>query len=152
MKNPKPVTTSLSSLPPLGPKGAKRRGQGIGSGKGGHTSGRGHKGQKARGKVGVMFEGTKTKKSFIKRLPLLRGKGKFGAAAKKPLGVNVKYLNALPKDFEVTDESLIKAGIIKEGKAKILGDGELTVSLLVRVPTSKSAAAKIKQAGGKILP
>lgn len=55
----------------------KRLGRGYGSGKGGHTSGRGQKGQKARGSVNILFEGVKVKKSFFKRLPLLRGKGKF---------------------------------------------------------------------------
>ena len=55
----------------------KRLGRGYGSGKGGHTSGGGQKGQKARGSVNILFEGYKVKKSFFKRLPLLRGKGKF---------------------------------------------------------------------------
>ena len=54
----------------------KRLGRGYGSGKGGHTVGRGQKGQKTRGKIGILFEGLKVKKSFIKRLPMLRGKGK----------------------------------------------------------------------------
>lgn len=49
----------------------------MGSGKGSHTVGRGQKGQKARGSVGVLFEGVKMKKSLLKRLPLMRGKGKF---------------------------------------------------------------------------
>jgi len=52
----------------------------MGSGKGSHTSGRGQKGQKSRGnKIGVLFEGMKMKKSYLKRLPLMRGKGKFHA-------------------------------------------------------------------------
>ncbi len=54
----------------------KRLGRGYGSGKGGHTSGRGQKGQKSRGRIHPLFEGQKTKKSLIQRLPLLRGKGK----------------------------------------------------------------------------
>ncbi len=64
-------------LPKIVARGKKRVGRGRGSGKGGHTVGRGQKGQKARGKVGVLFEGMKMKKSLIKRLPLQRGKGKF---------------------------------------------------------------------------
>lgn len=55
----------------------KRLGRGYGSGKGGHTSSRGQKGQKARTDVHVLFEGLKVKKSTIKKFPLLRGKGKF---------------------------------------------------------------------------
>lgn len=58
-------------------KSKKRIGRGIGSGKGGHTSSRGQKGQKSRGSIHILFEGMKTKKSLLKRLPLLRGKGKF---------------------------------------------------------------------------
>jgi large subunit ribosomal protein L15 len=143
-----PVT--LNNLTPLGPAGKKRRGQGIGSGKGGHTSGRGHKGQKARSSVRLLFEGTKAKKSLYKRLPLLRGKGKFKPRGSKFIAVNLKYLNFLPKGFEVTQESLVKAGIVSFGPAKILGEGEIKIPLIVKVPTSKSAAAKIVKAGGKV--
>ncbi len=50
-------------------KSKKRVGRGYGSGKGGHTVGRGAKGDKARGKIGLTFEGTKVKKSLINRFP-----------------------------------------------------------------------------------
>ena len=43
----------------------KRVGRGYGSGRGGHTAGRGQKGQKSRKKIGVLFEGVKVKKSFF---------------------------------------------------------------------------------------
>ncbi len=64
-------------LPRVVAKSKKRVGRGMGSGKGSHTVGRGQKGQKTRGKINVLFEGMKVRKSFLKRLPLLRGKGKF---------------------------------------------------------------------------
>ncbi len=64
-------------LPKIVAKSKKRVGRGMGSGKGSHTSGRGQKGQKSRGDIGILFEGYKMKKSFLKRLPLQRGKGKF---------------------------------------------------------------------------
>ncbi len=67
----------------------------YGSGKGGHTAGRGQKGQKVRGKVKALFEGTKMRKSFIKRLPFKRGKGKFKAFRPGPIAVNLIYLNLL---------------------------------------------------------
>lgn len=67
----------LNELLRIVSKGKKRVGRGLGSGKGGHTVGRGQKGQKTRGKISPLFEGTKVKKSLIKRLPLLRGKGKL---------------------------------------------------------------------------
>ena len=65
------------NLPKVVAKSKKRVGRGMGSGKGSHTSGRGQKGQKSNGDLHILFEGLKTKKSFLKRLPLQRGKGKF---------------------------------------------------------------------------
>ena len=133
----------------------KRVGRGYGSGKGGHTSGRGSKGTKARSKVPLTFTGTKVKKSLLKRLPLQRGKGRL-KAKKKPLVVNLVYLNLFKKDSEVDLESLVKLGIIEEKGAqsaglKILGDGKLEVALKVNLPCSKSAKKKIEKVGGKVL-
>ncbi len=67
----------MTKLPKVVTKSKKRVGRGMGSGKGSHTSSRGQKGQKARGSIAVLFEGMKMRKSFLKRLPLKRGKGKF---------------------------------------------------------------------------
>ena len=64
-------------LPKVNEKRKKRLGRGMGSGKGSHTSSRGQKGQKSRSHISVLFEGMKMKKSLLKRLPLMRGKGKF---------------------------------------------------------------------------
>jgi large subunit ribosomal protein L15 len=69
----------MTKLPKIVAKSKKRLGRGMGSGKGSHTSSRGQKGQKSRGTIGVLFEGMKMRKSYLKRLPLLRGKGKFHA-------------------------------------------------------------------------
>ena len=136
-------------------KRKKRVGRGYGSGKGGHTTGRGQKGQKSRGKVGVIFEGYKVRKSFIKRLPFRRGKGRFEAKA-KPLIINLKHLEVFPENSVVNIESLVKYGIVdaKDAKTygvKILGDGEVTRKLTVELPTSKSASEKITKKGGKVL-
>ncbi|KKU03098.1 MAG: 50S ribosomal protein L15 [Candidatus Amesbacteria bacterium GW2011_GWB1_47_26] len=73
---------NLNKLPRIITRPKKRVGRGMGSGKGSHTAGRGTKGQKARGKVSILYEGTKTKKSLVKRIPMLRGKGKFKAKVK----------------------------------------------------------------------
>jgi len=73
----------LSALPKIVTKSKKRVGRGYGSGKGGHTTGRGAKGQNIRGKVPLYFEGTPMRKSLIRRLPMLRGKLKFKAKVKK---------------------------------------------------------------------
>ena len=67
----------MIKLPKVVANKKKRVGRGVGSGKGSHTSGRGQKGQKSNGDIHILFEGLKMKKSFLKRLPLLRGKGKF---------------------------------------------------------------------------
>ncbi|HJX46037.1 MAG TPA: uL15 family ribosomal protein [Patescibacteria group bacterium] len=136
-------------------KGKRRIGRGHGSGRGAHTVGRGQKGQKSRGKINIIFEGVKVKKSFIKRLPLRRGKGKF-KAGKKPLIVKLAYLDILPTGSKVDINLLVKHGIVKEDDAKkfgvkILGDGGLIKKFSVAIPISKSAAKKIEKAGGKIL-
>ncbi len=141
----------LHSLNSLTNKRAKRIGRGAGSGRG-KTSGRGTKGQKSRGKVKPLYEGGQL--SLIKRLPLLRGKGKNKPLGKKPFIINVKYLNLLPNDTVVDIESLAKHKIINTSEiksVKILGDGSLEKRLLVKLPCSHNAAKKIEQAGGKLL-
>lgn len=70
-------------LPKIVGKKLKRLGRGMGSGKGSHTSSRGQKGQKSNKDLHILFEGLKVKKSLLKRLPKLRGKGKFGPKAGK---------------------------------------------------------------------
>ena len=136
-------------------KSKTRVGRGYGSGKGGHTSGRGQKGQKSRGKIGVIFEGTKVKKSLIKRLPLKRGKGKF-KSGKKPIIVKLSLLNLLTTGSTVNIESLVKNKIVDKKDAvkfgvKILGDGELTKKLTIQLPISKSAAKVVEKVGGKVI-
>ena len=144
-----------NELPKIVSKKKKRVGRGYGSGKGGHTVGRGQKGQKSRTKVGILFEGVKMKKSFYKRLPLRRGKGKFKAKP-KPLIVKLSLLNLLPANSKVNIETLIKHGIVdaRQAKAfgvKILGDGDVGKKLTIELPISKSAAKKIEKAGGKVV-
>ncbi len=136
-------------------KRKKRVGRGYGSGKGGHTSGRGQKGQKSRSHIGILFEGIKVKKSLIKRIPLRRGKGKF-KAGKKPLIVNLAYLNVLPAGTKVTIENLAKNGVVKREDAlrygvKILGNGKLEKKLTIALPISKSAIKIVEKAGGKVI-
>lgn len=101
----------LNNLPKITSKGKKRVGRGYGSGKGGHTVGRGQKGQKARGKVGLLFEGTKVKKSLIQRLPVMRGKGRFKPKP-KPLPVKLASLNRLKEGSRVDVQLLVKQGIV----------------------------------------
>lgn len=142
-------------LPRVKTKSKKRKGRGYGSGKGGHTVGRGQKGQKSRSKIGVLFEGLKMKKSLIKRLPLRRGKGKF-KAKDKPIIVKLNYLNLLPSLSKVDLDLLIREGIVDKDDAqkygvKILGNGEIKKKLTIVLPISKPAAKKIEKAGGRVV-
>jgi len=133
-------------------KSQRRLGQGHGSGRG-KTGGRGTKGQKARGKIPLSFEGGAL--PLIKRLPFHRGKGKNKVFKPTPIVLNVKVLNLLPKNSEVTVESLVKHRIVDASDArqygvKILGDGELSIPLSVKVLVSKGAKEKIEKAGGSV--
>ena len=141
----------LDSMPKIVKRPAKRLGRGHGSGKV-KTSGRGTKGQKARENVKMTFAGSSLQASWIKRLPLLRGKGKNKVHQKKPEAINLKFLNLFKANSEVSLESLKAARIIDSRVAavKILGDGELKVALNVKLPCSKGAKAKIEKAGGKV--
>lgn len=141
----------LNNLEKTTTRKKKRIGMGHGSGKV-KTAGRGTKGQKARGKIPLSFEGGAL--PLIKRLPLRRGKGKNKVFRKKPIIVNVKFLNILKKDSVVDLELLIKEKIVdlkeaREYGVKILGDGDIKVPLTIKLPISKNAAEKIKKAGGK---
>lgn len=143
--------TNLTNLPNIVTRSKKRLGRGHGSGKV-KTSGRGTKGQKARENIKLTFAGSSLQASWLKRLPLVRGKGKNKSFGKKPVIVNVKYLNSLKPKTEVTLKTLQDAGIVgqMETKVKILGDGTLSVPLIVKLPTSKGALKKIEKAGGKV--
>ena len=134
------------------PKGArtggKRVGKGIGSGLG-KTSGRGHKGQKARSGGGVRpgFEGG--------QMPLQRALPKRGFTSifkKEYNELNVFQLNVFADGTEVTPALLKQKGLIKSNKdgVRILGSGQLERNLIVRVQGfTKTAAEKIQAAGGK---
>jgi len=127
----------------------KRLGRGHGSGKV-KTSGRGTKGQRARGKIRIGFEGGQLQ--LIKRLPLLRGKDRNNSRSAKAYPVSVDKLNKLPAGTIVTLETLRKYHMIDSAvkKVKVLGGKALTLKLEVKVPVSKSAQKAIEKAGGSI--
>lgn len=141
---------NLSSLKPA--DGSKqsdnfRRGRGHGSGNG-KTAGKGHKGQKARsGAPRPGFEGG--------QMPLYRRIPKRGFTcrnSKEIIGVNVSSLERFDNGAEVTVETLVEQGIVRNPKdgVKILGNGELTKKLTVKANAfSEGAIAKIEAAGGK---
>lgn len=142
----------LNTLSKTTKKQKRRLGQGHGSGRV-KTSGRGTKGQNARGKRPLSFEGGAL--PLIKRLPFRRGKGRNKVFKNRPLVINVKALALLNKDSVVDVDALVKNHIVLEKDAKmygvkILGDGDINVALTVKLPVSKGAAEKIKKAGGKV--
>jgi len=142
----------LSTLSKTIKRTKRRLGQGHGSGRG-KTGGRGTKGQNAKGDRPLSFEGGAL--TIIKRLPFLRGKGKNKSFKDQPITVNVKVLNGLKKGTIVNVKSLVENKIVKADEAKrfgvkILADGELNVSLIVKLPVSKEALKKIEKAGGKV--
>jgi large subunit ribosomal protein L15 len=126
----------------------KRVGRGVGSGMG-KTSTRGHKGQNARSGGGVRpgFEGGQN--PLYRRIP----KRGFNNPFRKEYAiVNIEDLNNFKADTEVTPELLLTTGVIKLQKdgIKILGNGELSVKLVVKANKfTQSATKKIEAAGGK---
>lgn len=129
-------------------KNAKRIGRGHGSGQG-KTAGKGHKGQKARAGRGMRpgFEGG--------QMPLQRRVPKRGfnnIFAKDIVAINVGSLNKFDDGAVVDKQALLNAGLVKNSfdGIKILGNGNLTKKLEVKVNAfSASAKEKIEAAGGK---
>jgi len=147
----------LSNLKPAkgSTKKRKRLGRGVGSGKGGHSSSRGDKGQKSRSGASIpaWFEGG--------QMPLQRRIPKFGFTnpnRKDYRAVNVSRLaelveaGALDASQPVTPDTLKQVGLAgKSDLIKILGSGEIGVALQVEAHGfSKSAQEKIEAAGGSV--
>ncbi|WAM32440.1 50S ribosomal protein L15 [Caldicellulosiruptor naganoensis] len=131
-------------------KKPKRVGRGESSGHG-KTSTRGHKGQWARSGGGVRpgFEGGQM--PLTRRIPK---RGFKNRNKKVYTEVNVEKLERFDNDTVITPELLLKEGVIskieKDG-VKVLGRGELTKRLIVRVQkVSEGARKKIEAAGGKV--
>ena len=122
---------------------------GRGEGSKGKTSGRGTKGTKARYQVRPGFEGGGVR--LVMRTPKLRG-------FKNPFRVEYQVVNLetivelYPQGGEVTVASLVAKGAVRKNeKVKVLGQGELSLKLDVKVDkVSESAKAKILAAGGSV--
>ena len=127
----------------------KRLGRGTGSGLG-KTSGKGHKGAKARSGGGKRpgFEGG--------QMPLTMRLPKRGFTNKwrvEYATVNVERLNIYEDGATVTPVELVESGILKnvQDGVKILGNGEITKKLTVKATKfTESAKEKIEAAGGKV--
>jgi len=130
-------------------KDIKRLGRGPGSGQG-KTAGKGHKGQNARsgGGVAIGFEGGQT--PLYKRIPK-RGFTNFQRV--EYAVINLKDLNKFEDGTVVTNELLKQSGMVKKqlDGIKVLGNGELTKKLTIKVnKVSKSAKEAIEKAGGTV--
>jgi large subunit ribosomal protein L15 len=154
-----PKDLNLTSLKPAQDrKDRKRVGRGNSSGKG-RYSGRGIKGQKSRAgshKMRAGFEGG--------QMPIYMRLGKLRGATSKdamPIGpfrtstapINVGSLDCFDDGAEVTPESLVEIGLLKNTKTdvKLLGNGELKKKLTIRVHgISATAREKVEQAGGTV--
>ena len=126
----------------------KRLGRGVGSGLG-KTSGKGHKGAKARSGGGKRpgFEGGQM--PLIRRLPK---RGFYNPFRINYVAINVDRLEVFEDGMTVTPVELIEYGIIKkiDDGIKIMGNGELTKKLTVQAAKfTATAKEKIEAAGGK---
>ena len=122
-----------------------RVGRGTSSGNG-KTSGRGQKGQQARGKVRLGFEGGQM--PLYRRIPK---RGFTNISRKEFAVVNLEKLNTFADGTEVTPALLIENGIVKNQKSgiKVLAVGQLEKKLTVKAHKFSGAAkAAIEQAGG----
>lgn len=128
-------------------------GRGRGTGKGGHTVGRGHKGQKARkggSKFYLGFEGGQ--QPLYKKMPEIGG---FKSHTfKEIIAVNLGVFSRFKSGDEITPEILLKNKILKEiplGGVKILSGGELAKKLIFKgFKFSEKAKEKIEKSGSKI--
>ena len=133
-------------------KEKKRKGQGPGAGQG-KTAGRGTKGQGSRAGSGGNLYRQGGNLPFYRRLPFIRGEGFTPPNQVEFVEINLEKLANFPANTEITPEVLLEADLVRNLKKPvvILGRGEITVPLTVRVQrVTKGAKAKIEAAGGTV--
>jgi len=141
----------LNQLPSITDKAKKRIGRGYGSGKGGHTSSRGQKGQKSRvgATIPLWFEGGQL--PLVKRMPMTRGKGKLKMVS-PTAEISIRDLNKLKAEI-VTLETLKLEKVIDKRfkKAKVIAGGELTKKVILQgIKATPAAQAAIEAKGGQV--
>lgn len=141
----------LQNLISITDRSKKRVGRGYSSGKGGHTVGRGQKGQKSRrgSKIPLWFEGGQL--PGVKKYPMIRGKGRF-KVLKATAEISLTDLEKLPTN-EITLETLKLHKVIEPAfkNAKIINTGQLTKKIKVKgVTVSTSARQVIEKLGGSV--
>lgn len=144
----------LSKLPKTIETPKKRLGRGFGSGVGGHTVGRGQKGQKTRGLIPLWFEGGQL--PLVRRTPFIKGKHRFQIINLQPITVDFDRLEKFPENSLIDALFLSTALKLSEKEAKrgfkIIATGKLTKPLQIAVSASAGAIKAIEAAGGKFLP
>src|SRR5690348_7733501 len=154
-----PKQLNLSNLAPAQPREDRKRvGRGPGSGKG-RYAGRGIKGQKSRAgshKMRAGFEGGQMPiymRIGKQRGPTSKDAMPIGPFRTQTVPVNLRDLARFDEGAEVSPETLVEKGVIKNTRidVKLLGDGEVSKKLTIRVHAiSASAREKIEAAGGTI--
>lgn len=141
----------LANLPKTTSRPSKRLGRGYGSGVGGHTVGRGQKGQKTRGKIPTWFEGGQL--PIVRRTPFVKGKHRFQSIKLQPIVVNLDFLSKFDDNTVVDDKFLVAALKINEKEAKrgfkVVATGKLTKALEIKVLATAGAQKLIEKAKGK---
>lgn len=142
---------TLSNLPKIVERRKKRLGRGAGTGKGA-KSGRGTtRHQAARENIPLHFEGGQGR--FVKKFPLLRGKGRNKSLTPTATVITLTHLNMFDEGSTVDAEALVKKGIIlaKESKVvKVLANGSLEKKLTVALAVSQAAKKEIEKLGGEV--
>ena len=133
-------------------KAKKRVGRG---GRRGKTSGRGHKGQGQHGSHGIRPD----MRDQIKKIPKLRGRGKNSLKSRHPKAMvfNCAFLEThfssgdVVSPLTLKEKGFLKGAEARKAPVKILGNGDLTVKLVVEgCLISKSAKEKVEKAGGEV--
>jgi len=138
----------LSNLTSKAFRPKRRVGRGYGSTNGGHSVGRGEKGQKARSIVRPFFEGTKSNKDFFRKTPMLRGKSKLKSYNRDAIVIKLSQLANFKEGSTVNIKSLVKEGIIDERQSmmfpvKVVFDKDIDKKLKIEVPASKTVVQKV---------
>jgi len=142
----------LNKLPSTSVKKQKRLGRGYGSGVGGHTVGRGTKGQRSRTGKGIplWFEGGQL--PVVKKLPYLRGKARFQTLNAQPQLITLTQLNKVDAT-EINPGILKTQGFIRYANrpVKVTGIGKISrVVTLQNIRVTASAKAAVEKAGGSV--
>jgi len=142
------MSNLLSNLPTLVARKKKRLGRGLGSGK--SKAGRGiTRHQKGREGIPMHFEGGQAR--FVKRFPLLRGKGINKPFKKKPFVIDFSVLNKFDNGETVTVDALVKKGLVDDKASvfgvKLLNRGKLEKKLIIKIPCSRTCKKIIEKIG-----